>query len=500
MKKTRRANRKPKRKASAKPKKSATRAQPRPAISFGTDGWRGILARDFTIENATLVARAIARYLVEFEDIRRGVFVAYDTRFAAGRFARHVSEVLTSVGLDVRLAAEPTPTPALSFAVRSNGAAAGVMLTASHNPPPWLGIKLKAAFGGSASPRAVEQVERFLAAPHRLPRVQPDPRRIEVVDLKPAYLAHLSKLVDLDRIAAARLKGAPLRFAVDPMHGAGAGYLREIFSAHGIAVVEVRGTRDPLFGGTQPEPLDANRDPLREAVRAHDCVAGFATDGDADRLAAIDAEGNFVDPHKIFALLFRHLVERRGLTGGVARTFSVSKMIDRMAERYALPLHETRIGFKYIADLMLEHDLLLGGEESGGIGIRTHLPERDGIFNSLLLAEIIATEGKPLADCVADLQKEFGPLHYRRVDLHLDPQQKQRALAHFANNGPRRIGDRTVVGEEDLDGNKFYLLNAGWVLVRASGTEPVVRIYAEAPTPELAEQVVATVADIVRSL
>lgn len=463
-------------------------------IHFGTDGWRGVIARDFNRTNATLVARALARYLVEFEDSRRGVIVAYDTRFLADWFARLVSEILTSVGVKVRLAATPTPTPVLSFAVRNQGAAAGVMLTASHNPPEWLGIKLKASFGGSASPRAVKEVERFLADPARLPRVHPDPRLIETSDLKPAYLQRLTELVDLDRIARARL-----RLVVDPMHGAGAGYLAPLLTERGITCREVRGTRDPLFGGTQPEPLDIHLNPLRDALRAEKADAGLVTDGDADRVAAVDAAGNFVDPHKIFSLVFRHLVERRGLRGGVAKTFSVSKMIDRLAEKYGVPLHETPIGFKHIADLMLERDLLAGGEESGGIGIRPHLPERDGLLISLLLAEIMASEGKALAECVADLQKEFGPLHYRRVDLHLDPAQKQRAQVFLARDDLRTLGDWKVVGREDLDGIKLYLLNAGWVLTRASGTEPVLRIYAEAPTPELAARVVRTVENLVRS-
>ena len=477
------------------PKKRKTpRRAAAPPIRFGTDGWRGLIARDFTFENATRVARALARWLTEFEDTRGGVVVAYDTRFLADRFARRVAEILTSVGAPVRLATAPTPTPALSYAVRTSGAAAGVMLTASHNTYPWLGIKLKERYGGSASARAVKEVERCLADESRLPRVSPRPRLIEVVDLKPAYVARLAELADLDRIAA-----AGLRLAIDPMHGSGAGYLKALLDERGIAAVEVRGTPDPLFGGVQPEPIDANLEPLRSAVLREKCDAGLATDGDADRVAALDAGGNFVDPHKIFALVFRHLVERRSLTGGVAKTFSVSKMIDRMAERYGVELVETPIGFKYIAELMLERDLLIGGEESGGIGIRPHLAERDGLLVSLLLAEIVAVEAKPLAECVADLQEEFGPLHYRRLDLTLDPAQKQRALQRFAADDLRRVGDWTVVGREDLDGTKLYLLNAGWVLVRASGTEPVVRIYAEAPAAELAERVVAAVRGLVRS-
>jgi len=469
-----------------------------PAIHFGTDGWRGIIARDFTRENVELVARALARYLVEFEDLRKGVFVAYDTRFLADRFARQVAEVLTSVGVEVRLASGPTPTPALSYAVRHHGAAAGVMLTASHNPAKWLGIKLKAGYGGSASPRAMQEVERILAEPSLLPRVAPQPRLIEVIDLKPAYLARLAELVDLDRIA-----DAGLRLALDPMHGAGCGCLRALLSERGITCLEVRGTPDPLFGGAQPEPIEASLAPLRQAVLEGDCDAGLATDGDADRVGALDAGGNFVDPHKIFALVFRHLAERKNPDasgrGGVAKTVSVSKMIDRMAERYGVECHETPIGFKHIAELMLERNLLLGGEESGGIGIRAHLPERDGLLVSLLLAEIIATEGKPLADCVADLQRDFGPLHYRRVDLHLEPAQKLRALARLADDSLRKLGDRVVVGRESTDGIKFHLLNAGWVMARASGTEPVLRIYAEAPDPALLDRIVAAVEELVRT-
>jgi len=462
------------------------------AIHFGTDGWRGVIARDFNRENVELVARALARYLVEFEDTRKGVFVAYDTRFAADRFARQVAEILTSVGVDVRLASGPTPTPALSYAVHHHGAAAGVMLTASHNPPEWLGIKLKAGYGGSASPRAVQEIERILSQPSLLPRVLPQPRRIEVVDFKPPYLARLAELVDLNRIAE-----AGLRLAVDPMHGSGCGCLHALLAERGITCFEVRGTPDPLFGGVQPEPVEAALGPLRQAVLEGDCDAGFATDGDADRVAALDAGGTFVDPHKIFALVFRHLVERKNLRGGVAKTVSVSKMIDRMAERYGVDCHETPIGFKHIAELMLEQDLLLGGEESGGIGIRPHLPERDGLLVSLLLAEIIATEGKPLADCVAGLQREFGPLHFRRIDLHLEPAQKQRALARLADDSLRKLAERVVIGRETTDGIKFHLLNAGWVMARASGTEPVLRIYAEAPDPALLDRIVAAIETLV---
>ncbi|MEE8200382.1 MAG: phosphoglucomutase/phosphomannomutase family protein [Candidatus Acidoferrales bacterium] len=483
-----------KKKRAARPKKARGRRPGQPAVRFGTDGWRGVIARDFNRENALLVARALARYLVDFEDVRRGVVVAYDTRFLADRFARLVSEVLTSVGIPVQLGNAATPTPALSYAVRQRQAAAGVMLTASHNRPEWLGIKLKASYGGSASARAVEEVESYLKNVAQLPRGQPDPKKIEVVDLKPAYLKRLAELVEMSRLARAKLR--PI---LDPMHGAGVGYLKQLFAAHGVQALEIRGTPDPLFGGSQPEPTERNLGPLREALEREQCDLGLATDGDADRLAALDEQGSYVSPHMIFSLLFRHLVERRGMKGGVAKTFSVSKMVDRLAEKYGLPLHETPIGFKYIAELMLEHDLLLGGEESGGIGIRPHLPERDGLLNSLLLTEIVATEGKPLSQCVAEMQRDYGPLHYQRLDLPLSPDHKQRALDRFAEDGAGKLGEWTIVGREDLDGVKLYLLNAGWVLVRPSGTEPVLRIYAEAPSKEVVNNVIATVEKLVRN-
>jgi phosphomannomutase len=464
-----------------------------PKIRFGTDGWRGVIARDFTQENVILVARAIASYLNNPEDTHRGVIVAYDTRFLADRFARIVAEVLTSIGTRVDLATSPTPTPALSFAVRSRGAAAGVMLTASHNPAEWLGIKIKAAFGGSAPPDMVKKVEELLSDPASLPLFEPDEKLIHMVDMKPAYLSRLSALVDLEAIARARIKRQPLRFAIDPMHGAGAGYLGELFTQHKIEFVEVRGRRDPLFGGSQPEPIEQHLTPLREAIAKHHCAAGFATDGDADRIGAMDENGVYVDPHRIFALLLRHLVEHRGLTGGVVKTFSVSKMIDRIAKHYGLPLTEVPIGFKHIAELMLQENILIGGEESGGIGFREHLPERDGLLNTLLLAELLAKEGKPLSRCVTTLQEQFGPLHYKRKDFILTEGDQQRIRAFLEGRKFSQVGDWAVSGREDLDGIKLFLKDTGWVLIRLSGTEPVIRIYAEGTSVKLVDQYVTSI-------
>ncbi|MBI4461888.1 MAG: phosphoglucomutase/phosphomannomutase family protein [Acidobacteria bacterium] len=460
-------------------------------MRFGTDGWRGVIAEDFTFTNIRRVANAIARYFVECEDTRTGVVVGYDTRFHSPEAAATVADVLSSVGMPVYLADAVTPTPALSFAVRHRGTAGGVMVTASHNPPRWNGLKLKARYAGSASPRMVAEVERFLAqdTTRSLP---PQPRRIERVDLKSPYLARLRELVEFDRIAR-----AGCRFVLDPMYGAGAGYLRELLQEQGIPYQEIHGRRDPLFGGLQPEPIPPHLDELGEAVRRKGFDAGLAQDGDADRVGAVDAEGRFVDPHRIFSLVLEHLLAR-GERGEIARTFSATTMVDRIGERYALPVHVTPIGFKYICDLMLERNLLIGGEESGGIGLRWHLPERDGLLISLLLAEIMATRGKALAALVAELHASYGPHHFARVDLELTAAEMKRALGRLEGNRLRQLGPWTVVKREDLDGIKFHLREAGWVLVRPSGTEPLLRLYAETPSPELTRKVLSAVERLVR--
>lgn len=468
------------------------KAKPKAALHFGTDGWRGVIGRDFTFENIRRVASALARYFVEFEDIRAGVVVGYDTRFLSPEAGGTVAEVLSAAGIHVYLAAQPAPTPAVSFAVRHLGTAGAVMITASHNPYRWNGIKLKARYGSSASPRILAEVERFLAQESILP-LPPQPRLIESVDLKPGYLARLRELANFDAIAR-----SGFRFIIEPMYGAGAGYLRQLFEAHSIPHREIHAWRDPLFGGLHPEPIPPHLRELCLEVTRTGFDAGLATDGDADRVGAVDASGNFVDPHKIFSLVLKHLLER-GERGDVARTFSATKMVDRIAERYGVRVHETRIGFKYICELMLEQNVMIGGEESGGVGLRSHMPERDGILISLLLAEIMAKEQKPLAELVAQLEAEFGPHHFGRVDLELDPAQKQRAVACFAQNVLSKIGEWTVIGREDLDGVKFHLLNAGWVLVRTSGTEPILRLYAETSAPELTRRVLASVETLARA-
>ena len=381
--------------------------------------------------------------------------------------------------------------------MRLRGAAGGIQITASHNPYQWNGVKFKASYGSSASPAIVAQVDGELEKVLRdgVPALPPRKELIQSLDVRAPYLETLGGLVDWDR-----LRTSKFRFVIDPMHGAGRGLLRELFRRHGIEAGEIRGTRDPLFGGVNPEPIEPHVEALRRAVREGGYDAGFAFDGDADRIGAIDRDGAFVTPHQIFAILLWHLAGTRKLTGDVAKTFSTTKMIDKIADKFGRKVWEMPIGFKHICDRMLESDILVGGEESGGIGTKLHLPERDATVNALLLAEVMAWHGKSLGELVAMLHREFGEHHYGRVDLTLKDGQKEKALELFVDAGFDRLLDWPIVRREDLDGVKVYLGDIGWVMVRASGTERMLRIYSETTRPETTQRVLDKVAALVKSL
>ena len=466
------------------------------AIKFGTDGWRAIIAEDFTFANANIVAEAIARYVVRCEDARKGVIVGYDHRFASDTVARRVAEIFSSTGTPVWLTDRPCPTPAVSLLVRERAAAGGLVVTASHNPYQWNGIKYKAGYGSSALPSIVAQIENELqfVESSNLPQL---PRRTELIhslDPRKPYLDALDKLVDWDRI-----RKANFRFAFDAMHGSAAGLLPELFRRHAIECHEIRGTRDPRFGGAHPEPIEPHIGPLQEAVRAGKFDAGFAGDGDGDRIGAVDRSGAFVNPHQIFALLVWHLAGTRKLPGDIAKTFSVTELIDKLAAKLGRKLHEVPIGFKYICELMLEHNILIGGEESGGIGTSLYLPERDSTVSALFLAELMAWHGKSLGELLGALHAEFGEYHYGRMDLDVTPAQKEKAVAWFSNGAANNILDWPVVKRESMDGSKLYLGDIGWVLVRASGTENLLRVYSETSRAETTTGVLEAVAKAIHS-
>lgn len=459
-----------------------------PEIKFGTDGWRGLIADDFTFENVRRVAGAIASYVLKNEDASRGIVIGYDTRFASQRAARVVADVIAGAGIPAQLANDYVPTPAVSYNVKKIGAAGGVMVTSSHNPFNWNGVKFKGHFGGSATPAIMKKIEEELAAA-AMPTGKAG--KIEEADLTTPYVARVCEFVDLDAIAKANFY-----FTIDSMYGSGRSILPMIFSNHGIRYVAIRQELNPLFPGINPEPIEPHVALAQKTVVENKCHAGFVTDGDADRIGAVAEDGTFVDSHKCFAVLLRWLLERKKWPGDVVRAFNTTRMLDRIAAKHNRKLHETSIGFKYIADLMMEREIVIGGEESGGIGYSRYLPERDGILNALMLANVMAEEGKPLGQLVADLQQEFGPHYYGRRDMHIAEDQKQGAIRRAQSDHTTRLGPYAVLRKENLDGIKFFLdaPNDGngadaWVLFRASGTEPLLRIYSEAASPKLVEEI-----------
>ncbi len=460
------------------------------AVKFGTDGWRGIIADDFTYANVRVAAAAIANYVLAHEDAAAGVCVAYDTRFSSRSFAQVVAEVLAGAGIPVAMAAEITPTPALSYAVRERKAAGGVMITSSHNPAEWNGVKYKASYGGSGKPSIMTAIEGYLGKPlsskdERAP--------VETVDFNPDYVAAIARFVDLDAIRA-----SGYRFLIDCMYGAGRGVVAGIFARAGVPFVEMRSEINPAFPGINPEPILPHIHATQIAVVAESCDAGLITDGDADRIGAVDEHGNVVDAHRIFAVLLKWLLERKKWPGDVTRAFNTTKMLDRICAKYGRRLHEHGIGFKYVCDLMLEQDILIGGEESGGVGISRHLPERDGMLNSLLIANVMADEKKTLGELVAALQEEFGEHQYGRIDMHIDEALKQSAISRAKANAGEFAGMK-VLRVETLDGIKFFLDNPDcearpnaaetWLLLRASGTEPLLRVYCESCSVESVDRV-----------
>ena len=465
-------------------------------IKFGTDGWRGVIADDYTFENVRRVAHAIANYIHRIEDPSKGILVAYDTRFGSRRFAEITAEAIAASGIGVRLAREITPTPALSYMVKHLGAAGGVMITSSHNPWDWNGVKFKASYGGSASPAIIKKIEEMIDMPHIVAKGG----SVVEADFKTSYIAAVKAFVDLKLIAQAKQK-----FVVDAMYGAGRGIIAGIFGELGVQHIEIHGEVNPLFPGMNPEPILPHLRGLQEAVVANHYDAGLATDGDADRIGAVAEDGSFVDAHKCYALLLEWLLKRKQWPGAITRAFNTTGMLDRIAKAYGRELIEHGIGFKYVAEIVLSgKQVLIGGEESGSIGIPRFLIERDGTLNALLLANVMAEEGKTLGRLVEDLQEKYGRHYYGRRDLHLTAEVMQRALQRVAAR-PATFGSYRVKHVEDLDGFKFFLdvpdsvpdhsatpratPAEAWVLVRGSGTEPLMRVYCEAASPETVSRI-----------
>ena len=446
-------------------------------IKFGTDGWRGVIGEEYTFNNVRLVAQAIADYVNGRGEAKAGIVVGYDARFLSRRFAEECAVVIANQGVKVWLADDILPTPALTWQVKDRVAAGGVMITASHNPADYNGLKFKASYGGSASPEIVADIEKYVRRLEEqggeFPK-QEAKGQVEMFGPEEAYLKHVRSMLNGDL-----LKGFKGKILFDVMHGASRGYAASLAKDYGLNLTELRAEYNPSFGGVSPEPIDKNLAVLRQAVLKEKPVIALATDGDGDRIGAMDADGRFINPHQIMALLTKYLVEKRGWNGGVVQTLTVSELVKKVAGKYKLELYETPVGFKYVANLMLEKDILIGGEESGGIGIKGYIPERDGVLLGYLLIEMVAAYGKTLGQLLDEMMDELGYYYYGREDLHLANERKERLMNGLKVSPPVKLGKQEVLSANCTDGCKLYLPD-GWVMFRASGTEPIVRVYAEA--------------------
>ncbi len=454
-------------------------------IKFGTDGWRGVIAREFTFDNLSLVAQATMDWMTREGLAEKGLIIGYDRRFLSAEFARRVAEIAAGNDIKVLLSDDVSPTPAISFAVKEQGAGAGIIITASHNPPIYNGFKIKESFGGSARPETTKLLEEIVAHNSKEGNLIRScgfddaikKGKIERFDVSEGYLRQLGRMVNIEAIRQTAIPAV-----ADPMFGAGTGCFKRL-----LGIDEIHNQINPSFGGRPPEPIGENLQELCELLASGRYRAGLALDGDADRIGAVDERGEFFSSHAIFTLLLKHLVERKGLSGGVAKTVSSTVMIDLLTRKYSLPLYETPIGFKHICELMLDREILMGGEESGGLGVTAHIPERDGILMGLLLLETISVTGKGLREQLEEIMDEIGHFFYRRIDLHISNDDKESLLFRLKNEPPAAIAGRSVTGTNFSDGFKFIFDNGDWLLIRPSGTEPVLRLYSEADNPAMVD-------------
>jgi phosphomannomutase len=474
-------------------------------IHFGTDGWRAVISDTFTFNNLRVLTQAIADAVTsehwekigncEVQPDPRRMVVGYDTRFLSDRYAKEVARVLAANGFTVYLAQSDAPTPAISFAVRQSNSIAGIIITASHNAPRYNGLKLKSMLGNSALPEQCRRVEIYIndneeraRGPNLMDYDQArDVGLIQRFNPLTSYFEHLHTLINCDLIAE-----NPQRFVVDSMYGSGRGVIKAFLHGSGCEINEIRGEMNPGFGGAHPEPIARYLGPLAGAISTSMGNFGLATDGDADRIGAMDERSNFIDPHKIMALALKYLVEKRGMSGAVVRTVSTTRMIDRLAKKYGLKVYETPVGFNHIADHMMKEDVLIGGEESGGISFKGHIPEGDGPLMGLLLVEMIAASHSTLFEMVEDLLVEVGPAEYERVDLRLSHPVSKAAMSEYLNSQvPAEIGGAKITEVSNLDGVKYILADDSWLLIRPSGTEPVLRVYAEGRTQQMVKDLLA---------
>lgn len=463
-------------------------------IKFGTDGWRGVIADDFTFDRLWNVACAIVRHVVENAEGEPKLIVGYDTRFHSDNFAKLAALAAYTHDLPVLISNRFVTSPSISFSTVDRDADGAIMITASHNPPKYNGIKFKAPYGGSASNEITKEIEAQLRDVENNPPERPEllfedilsEGSVEFFDPIPAYIDKVVSVVDPDVF-----KGSNLRVLFDPMYGAGQGLFNQALGKVGMQCDEIHAVHNPLFPGLHPEPIGRNLDDLKKAVVEGGYQVGIAVDGDADRVTAVDATGRFISSHMVLALLLQHLKEDRDWSGDVVKTVSTTSMIDMQCDKYGLDLHVVPVGFKHICDLMLEKDILVGGEESGGTGMKNYIPERDGIMVGMMLVEIMAKHQKTLGELVDMIMDDLGRrFEYLRKDIELTPSHKQALLESLPGLRPDDIGGRAVTDVETIDGLKFHRDDGSWLMLRVSGTESVVRVYSEARSVEEVENLV----------
>jgi alpha-D-glucose phosphate-specific phosphoglucomutase len=460
-------------------------------IKFGTDGWRGIIARDFTFDNVRICAQAVADYLKQSDLASHGLIIGYDTRFASENFASAAAEVVAGNGIKVYLCPRATPTPVISFETMTIKDGGAIVITASHNPATWNGFKFKTRNGAGAPDEVTTQIEKNITRILASSQVQQMPLLesiekglIEYLDLAPVYQKHIANLIDLDTLRQQRLK-----VIVDPMYGAGIGYLKSLLAGGAIEIMEINGERNPIFPGIQPEPIAVNLEKLSATVKEQKADVGLATDGDADRLGVMDENGTFLTTLQVFALLCLYLLEVRGERGTIVKTITTTSMLYRLGEIFGVPVRETPVGFKYVAPIMMNENALIGGEESGGYGFRGHAPERDGILAALFFLDLMVKTGKTPSQLIKYLYDKVEPHYYNRVDVNFPESERQTIIERITKNPPKDIEGIKVVKFDTFDGFRFTLADNSWLLIRFSGTEPLLRIYAESNTPDRVEQI-----------
>ena len=457
-------------------------------IKFGTDGWRAVIAEDFTFANVARVAQATADYWSAHPvaGVEKKIIVGYDRRFLSDRFAQTTAEVFAGNGFQVVLTPTPTPTPSVSFAVKARRAIGGVMITASHNPPVFNGFKLKSHYGGSSDSATCQAVEGFLDRnPVRFTKLADalKAKQVSIKDVRPAHYAALKKLVDFKLIAKSKL-----RFAHEALFGVGAGCFEQILAGTTCKVTTLNGAHDPLFGGINPEPIAANYARSQAYLRKHPHDLCLVTDGDADRVGGMDGRGNYLTTHILICLLLRHLFVNRHAHGRMIKALTATSMVDKICAAYGIEMVETGVGFKYICTEMLKGNVLLGAEESGGIGFPGHIPERDGLAAGLMLLEMLAVERVSLNKLVAHLEKQFGPHRYGRIDAHFPLEKRGALMDYLKQNPPAKLLRSPLAEVKSADGVKFVAQDGSWLMLRGSGTEPILRIYAEARTDAAAQK------------